>query len=215
MNENAFATARLDELERDRHRHEWIPIRRHFGIAAFGVNAWRAAEEGEQVIPEHDESSIGHEELYVVVSGRATFTVGGEELDGPAGTIVFVRDPATARGARAEEAGTTILTVGAKPRERFRVSPWELNAEILPLLDSGEWADAKTRLARAVEEDPESAALVYNLACAEAQLGESDAALEHLARAVDLREGFREQAQGDPDLEPIRGDSRFASAIAG
>ena len=90
-------------------------IRRHFGIESFGVNAW-AADAGDDVIGEHDEVSGGaaqHEELYVVLSGKATFTVDGQTVDGPAGTIVFVRDPAVKRKAVADEAGTRILAIGA------------------------------------------------------------------------------------------------------
>jgi hypothetical protein len=84
---SAFESARLDEIERDPTRPEWIPIRRRFGITAFGVNAWSAAGPEDDLIPEYEESSIGHEELNVVVAGQARFTVGGEEIEAPAGTI--------------------------------------------------------------------------------------------------------------------------------
>jgi tetratricopeptide (TPR) repeat protein len=206
-----FEIARLDEIERDSTRSAWIPIRRRFGIEAFGVNAWSAAGPEDELIPEHEESSIGHEEVYVVVDGNATFSVGGEEIDAPAGTIVFVRDPAVQRGARAKEGGATILTVGAKPGDAFRVSPWEVNAEIFPLFDRGDFAEAKRRLEPVVEANPQSAGSVYNLACAEAMLGETDAALEHLARAVELHPPFAEAARADDDLASLRDDPRFAS----
>jgi tetratricopeptide (TPR) repeat protein len=205
-----FESARLEEIERDATRPEWIPIRRRFGIEAFGVNAWSAAGPEDELIPEHEESSIGHEELYVVVDGHATFTLGGEEIEAPAGTIVFVRDPAVQRGARAKDGGATILTVGAKPGEAFRVSPWEVNAEIFPLFDRGDFAEAKRRLEPVVEANPQSAGSVYNLACAEAMLGETDAALEHLARAVELHPPFAEAARADDDLASLRNDPRFA-----
>jgi tetratricopeptide (TPR) repeat protein len=206
----AFEIARLDEIERDPTRREWIPIRRRFAIEAFGVNAWSAASPAEDLIPEHEESSIGHEELYVVVDGHATFIVGGDEIDAPAGTIVFVRDPVVQRGARAKEGGATILTVGAKPGEAFRISPWEVNAEIFPLFDRGEYAEVKRRLEPLVKENPQAAGSVYNLACAEAMLGERDAALEHLARAVELHPPFADSAREDDDLASIRDDPRFA-----
>jgi tetratricopeptide (TPR) repeat protein len=205
-----FEIARLEEIERDPTRREWIPIRRRFEIEAFGVNGWSAGGPEEDLIPEHEESSIGHEELYVVVEGRATFRVGGEEIDAPAGTIVFVREPAVQRGARAKEGGATILTVGAKPGEAFRISPWEVNAEIFPLFDRGDFAEAKRRLEPVVEANPQSAGSVYNLACAEAMLGETDAALEHLARAVELHPPFAEAARADDDLASLRDDPRFA-----
>ena len=61
-------------------------------------------------------------------------------------------------------------------------------------------------------EHPNGAGLFFNLACAESRLGETDAALEHLARAIELEPGFREYAQNDEDLEAIRSDPRFPTA---
>ena len=47
----------------------WTPMRKHFGITAFGVNAYTATEAGQDVVEEHTEERLGHEELYVVVAG--------------------------------------------------------------------------------------------------------------------------------------------------
>jgi quercetin dioxygenase-like cupin family protein len=90
----------------------WRPLRRTLDVGAFGINAYVAPEAGDDVVEEHSEQALGHEEVYVVVSGRATFTLDGEALDAPAGTVVFVRDPAVVRHARAEEPGTAVLAVG-------------------------------------------------------------------------------------------------------
>src|SRR5919204_1088353 len=106
-------------------RDRWLPIRSHFGIQAFGINAWRAGDEGETVIGEHAEDFSRHEELYVVLEGRATFTVAGDEIDAPAGTLVFVRDPAAVRKAVARQPGTTVLAVGAPAGEPYFVADWE------------------------------------------------------------------------------------------
>jgi hypothetical protein len=103
---------------------EWLPLRDALGIGAFGMNAWRA-DAGTEVIERHDETDYAHEEVYVVVAGRARFTVGGDELDAPAGTAVFIEDPALERVAVAEEPGTIVLAVGAKRGEAFQVSAWE------------------------------------------------------------------------------------------
>jgi hypothetical protein len=206
-----YTVTRLDEIPRVGARNEWIPIRRHLDVKAFGVNAW-SGDAGTELVPDHDETTIGHEELYVVVAGRATFTVADEAIDGPTGTIVFVRDAATKRAAVAAEDGTTILTAGAKPGEAFRVSPWEINAEILPLFDQGKHAEVKRLLEEALVDNPDAAGLLYNLACAEAQLGEPDAAIEHLTRAIELSGNFREHAQTDTDFDPIRDDPRFPGA---
>jgi tetratricopeptide (TPR) repeat protein len=208
MARRGYEVASLDAIDAHPTSAEWLPVRAHFDIQAFGVNAWKAAADDDELISAHEESSIGHEELYLVLDGRATFTVGGEEIDAPAGTIVFVRDPATERSARASQ-GTTILTVGAKPGEAFRISPWERNADILPLFERGEFAEAKRRLEQMVADEPEAAGFLYNLACAEAQLGEHDAALEHLARAVEMHPRFVELARDDRDFESIRADPRF------
>jgi tetratricopeptide (TPR) repeat protein len=205
-----FESARLDEIASDPARPEWIPIRRRFGITAFGVNAWSAASPDDDLIPEDDEATIRHEELYVVVDGHATFTIDGEQVDAPAGTAIFVRDPTVRRGARARPGGATILTVGAKPGEAFQISPWEVNAEIIPLFDRGEFAEVKRRLEPLVEANPQAAGMLYNLACAEALLGETDAALGHLLRAVEIEPRFAEDARRDDDLASLRGDPRFA-----
>jgi len=191
----------------------WSPIRRELGIEAFGVNAWTAREPGASVIQEHDEDS-GHEELYVVVSGHATFTVDGDEVDAPAGTLVFVRDPKAKRAAVAVAGGTTILVVGGKPGEAYRPLPWEVNADVIPLFGEGRYEDAKRLLLAALEEHQvDNGILLYNLACAEAQLGETDAALEHLAAAFAERQDLREAAPSDEDLAALHDDPRFRQLV--
>ena len=56
------------------------------GIQAFGVTSW-VAEPGKQLIQEHSENG-GDEELYLVLSGQAVFTVDGETLTlGPGGCL--------------------------------------------------------------------------------------------------------------------------------
>lgn len=110
---------------------EWKPVRHHFGIRAFGVNGYVARAAGEQIVGEHDElaepgsGAQQHEELYYVGSGHATFTVAGESIQAPAGTFVFLRDPAVVRSAVAREPGTVILAMGAQPGVAFQVSAWE------------------------------------------------------------------------------------------
>jgi quercetin dioxygenase-like cupin family protein len=208
MSASGWTTARLDEIERSGNRSEWIPVRRRLGVSSFGVNAW-SGDAGAEIIGSHEEVSTGHEELYLVFSGRAEFTVGGEKVDAAPGTIVFVRDPAIERGATATEDGTVIVTVGAKPGEPYEPQPWEINSEVFPLFDRGEFAQAKAMLEPAVAENPDAGGLLYNLACAESRLGETDAAIGHLARAVEIEPNFARYAQDDEDLEPIRSDPRF------
>jgi hypothetical protein len=108
---------------------EWKPLRHHFGVRAFGVNAWVATEAQQELVEEHDEleedGTAGHEEIYAITAGRAVFTVDGERVEAPAGTVLFVSDPALVRSAVALEAGTTVLCVGGWPDRAFEPSEWE------------------------------------------------------------------------------------------
>jgi len=209
-----YRVLRLDEVEgyAEEGRPRWHMIRSMLGIESFGINAWRATEAGQAIIGDHDEvgpGAGGHEELYLVLAGRATFTMDGEAVSAPAGSIVFVKDPHVRRSAVADEAATEILVIGGRPGVPFTVSPWERSAEALRLWSTGEWDKAIDLLRTQLEQDPLNANVLYNLACAESRGGDPDDALDHLRRAVDLEPRFAELARDDSDLEGLRGDSRF------
>jgi tetratricopeptide (TPR) repeat protein len=209
---SGYETLHLEDLRRD---DGWAPIRLGLDIRSFGINSWSGRNSGDTVIPEHDEVPTGHEELYLVTAGHATFSVGGEEIDAPEGTIVLVRDAALSRGAVAGEPGTTVLTVGAKPGEAYTPIPWETSRDVVALLDGGRPAEAKTLLLDALERYEDKSVLLYNLACAEALLGEADEALKHLRLAIDSRPAAAEWAREDSDLASIRDDPRFAQLLGG
>jgi tetratricopeptide (TPR) repeat protein len=187
----------------------WHMLRRELGIEAFGINAWTSREAGQSVIGEHDETGNGHEELYVVLSGRATFTIDGETHDAPQGTAVFVRDPAVKRSAVGDVPDTTILVVGAKRGEAYAVSQWESAAEALRFWHTEEWDKAIEALEAELAKDPEQAVINYNLACAESRAGKTDDALRHLERAISLQPSIAEMAKTDPDLDGIREHTGF------
>ncbi len=189
----------------------WSPIRKRFGVQAFGVNAWRVANAGDRILPEHDEIPSGHEELYVVVAGHATFTADDDVVDAPTGTIVFVRDPAVKRGAVAREPGTTVLAVGGKPGAAYLPRSWEL--QVGTLLDDAQHVKAKRLLTEALGRYEDNAGVLYNLACAEALLGEKDEALGHLRQAVAEHPSYAEYAREDGDLSSIRDDPRFVAIV--
>ncbi len=134
-------------------RAPWRPVRHHLGIRAFGVNAWVAREAGERVINEHTEEGAD-EELYLVLSGHAAFTIDGEEVDVPEGTLVFV-EPAARRTAFAREANTTILAVGAIPGKTYLPSGWELWAPANPHFEAGDYERAIAMLLPVVHEHPD------------------------------------------------------------
>jgi len=128
----AYTTAHIDdlpfEIDDEYPTTEWKPVRRFFGIGSFGTNIARATQAGDVLTHDHTEIDDGgtrHEELFLIVSGHATYRVDGKEVDAPAGTFLYVPDPATVRGAVAREAGTTMLIVGAEPGAVFTPSEWD------------------------------------------------------------------------------------------
>jgi tetratricopeptide (TPR) repeat protein len=190
----------------------WHTIRSTLDVRAFGINAWTATEDDQQLIGEHKEAEgEAHEELYLVLSGHATFTLDGETVDAPEGTVVHVPDPVVKRGASGAR-GTTILAIGAKRGVAFTPSSWERSAEAIRFWPTEEWDKAIAVLEGHLAETPDNAGVQYNLACANARAGRTDEALERLTRAVELQPTFAEYAQTDDDLASIRGHERFPSA---
>src|SRR5919108_4864043 len=108
----AFRTLRIDQLDPiDVAGVRWHPVRHALDVRGFGVNAYSAAA-GAEVVEDHteaDDEGGGHQEMYVVLAGRARFEIDGEAVDAPAGTIVFLPDPSSRRHAVAQEDGTTVL----------------------------------------------------------------------------------------------------------
>jgi quercetin dioxygenase-like cupin family protein len=212
VNEKAYGVARVEDLEAfpipDQDGLTWRPVRRHFGVSSFGVNAYTADEAGTRVVEEHREKD-GHDELYVVLSGRATFTLEGEEHDAPAGTLVHC-PPGTLRSAFAAEPGTTVLGIGAKPGEVFEASGWEWVFAGVSKLSQGDEEGARAELRAGIETYPNAWQGYFNLACIEARLGNRDEALDQLERAAELdREPVAELAREDEDFESVRDDPRF------
>jgi hypothetical protein len=212
---STHSVTHIDEIPT---RDSWIPIRDQLGIGAFGVNAYRGDEAGGIVISGHTELMSKHEELYVVVAGHATFTIDGEEVDAPTGSLVFVSDPATRRGAVAREAGTTVLVVGARPGEPFSVAPWEESwqesREAMALYREERYAEAADLLREVVQRYPDSAGLSYNLACFDSMAGAGgETVARELDRSIELYPGFRDFAREDSDFDPVREDPAVAAVL--
>ena len=196
----------------------WRPVRHALGVEAFGVNAYTQAEVGAELIEDHDETGAGagqHQELYVVLSGHARFTVGGREVDAPAGTLVFCDDPAERRGAVALAGDTTVLVVGARVGGAYEVSPWETWFRADALIARGDRAEAVATLDEGLEEYPDNAAMQYNAACLLCLAGEPERALEHLRSAAELDlDAVVGWAANDRDLDALRGDERFDEILS-
>jgi len=195
---------------------QWRPIRRTLGVQAFGINAY-TANAGELVVEEHNESGPGaghHEELYVVVTGRATFTVDGESFDAPVGTLVFLDEPKEVRAARAVEDGTTVLAIGGMRGEPFSISPWEFAFAAAPPMKDKRYDEAEAMIREGLEKHPGNPSLLYDLACIYALQGRTEDAIGHLQTVLEAQPKWRSHAAKDDDLTSIRDDPRFAAAIA-
>jgi tetratricopeptide (TPR) repeat protein len=215
----SFRVVSVDDVPRQRgaENSDWLRVRKALDVKAFGVNVYGAAA-GKRVIEEHDELGAAagrHQELYVVLRGHARFELDGHVHDAPAGTFVFVRDPAVRRGAHATVDDTLVLVAGGAPGQAYEVATWEQAADAYPHWERGDYGRAVEILRAVFEQHPETGLVVYNLACAEALNGEHAAALEHLQRATALEERWRKAAQDDPDFDAVRDDPRFALAVAG
>jgi mannose-6-phosphate isomerase-like protein (cupin superfamily) len=209
---SGYAIARLDEIEEiSDGRCPFRPVRHHFGITSFGINAWTGREAGDRIINEHDEADE-HEELYFVSQGRAVFELDGERREAPAGSFVFV-ERGVRRTAFAEEAGTTLLAVGGEPGRAYEPSGYEVWSQLGALFQAGEYEAVADRGRELIAQNPQYPTPIYNVACAEALAGRKEDAIEHLRQAIALSERFREYAKGDSDFDSIRDEPSFQELV--
>jgi tetratricopeptide (TPR) repeat protein len=214
-----FEVASLDSLEPypEQEGRLRMAVRRTLGISGFGVNAYGTSVADVDVVREHDEASPwsnGHEELYVVVAGHATFTIDGEEVDAPAGTLVFVADRSAKRGAVARAEGTQVIAVGGTPGEAYRISVGEAAYDWYARYQEKDYEGGLAILESTLPDYPGNPFLLYNIACCQSLLGRKEEALEHLKLAVAGHEPFGEQARDDRDFDPVREDPRFEKLVA-
>ena len=179
------ARVRARRPDRSRHgRRGRVYVRRDLDINSFGVNAFYQAESGALVIGEHEEvgpGASGHEELYVVVEGGATFTVDGEEVDAPRGTAVFVRTRHEALGAR-DRGRHDRARRRRQARRGVEPEPRRVDGRLLGLYRDKDYEGALAMLRSALEAHPGNALILYNIACMEACLGHGEAALRAARR---------------------------------
>jgi mannose-6-phosphate isomerase-like protein (cupin superfamily) len=194
----------IDELEPISLPHvTFLSVRRRLGLSAFGANAYSAENAGEPVIEDHDEARTRHEELYVVLTGRATFTVGGEEFDAPPGTLVRV-EPEERRAATASEPGTVVLAISGTEGAAGPVSPFEHWYAAYPAYSTGDYARAYEIASGGLADHPDHGTLHYQLACYAALGGELDTARRHLDIAFAQDPRARQWAAEDSDLDALR-----------
>jgi AraC-like ligand binding domain len=182
----------------------WRPVRQALGARMVGIGGYTAERAGQIVVEGHTESEdgMGHEEVYVVLRGRATFTLDGAELDAPAGTLVAVNDPSVHRRAVAAEPHTAVLALGGPPVFVPSDSEWIERAR--PHLRSDpERALRILDELRAVKPDG-SVAEVAEAFKALAR-GDEDGARAALTALLARRPDLRAVLADDEDLEPLIG----------
>ena len=182
---------------------QWVPVRRRLGIAAFGTNVYRAARAGDPVIEDHVESP-GQEELYLVVRGRAEFSIDDGRVEASAGTLVFVRGPDARRRAVALEDETVVLAVGGWRDRAYHSLPWEPVYLAQEAMRNGDWAAAAETLQREAGEHLDTAIIQYRLACCHARLGQREVALQELQRAIQINPNMRQRAEDEEHLASLR-----------
>lgn len=203
----AFETAHLSELDAIPVTETlvWRPVRRRLDVGAFGINAYTAAEPGDEIVEDHTEGTNGHEEVYFVVAGRVEFTLGEGDVRRARRHVRLPRDPDVRRAAIAKEPGSTVLAIGGPRDEKFTPSTWEHRFAAIPFVKAGNYERAKELATGGLAEHPDDAGLLYDLACFEALAGDHDDAVANLTRAAALEpEQVREWAANDTDLDPIR-----------
>ena len=185
----------------------WAPLNELLGLDGLAAGVWSHAEVGGELIEDHDETTAGaapHDELYVVLAGRATFLVGDVEHDAPAGTIVHAA-VGTRRHAVAAEPNTRVLAPGGPPGTIAAPSAWTRWQRAYALRDANDPDGALAQLRAGLEDHPGHPLIHYHLACllctTRGDLGE---AREHLARAQAGDERTIAWAADDEDLAPLR-----------
>jgi hypothetical protein len=209
-----YAVVHLDDIDEfaDAGSH-YRPIRHRLGITAFGATAWTAHAAGGRVINEHDEGDpTADEELFLVLRGHAVFEIDGDQVDAPAGTLVFA-PPGVKRWASAKDDGTTVIALEGTPGKAYAPRGWELWAPLAPRYQAGEYAEVADRLRVLVADSPQYPMLFFNLACCESLCGQTNDALDHLSHAIEMSEEFRQSAREDSDLDPIRDEPSFKRLV--
>ncbi|HZO62932.1 MAG TPA: hypothetical protein VFB35_08115 [Gaiellaceae bacterium] len=213
---DAYRVARLDDFELKPWRETLTGrVRHELGITAFGVNTWVGPNVGDRVIPDHAENQEGdHDELYVVMRGRARFEVNEDTFDAPPGTLVYVPAGPNRRTAFAEEPDTTVLAVGATTGKAYEDRGWELWFPLHELFQAGDYEGVIAKGRESIEANPHHGMPLYNLACAESLGGHPEDAIRHLGMAIELWGGARDLARDDSDFDAIRDEPGFKQLVA-
>ena len=189
----------------------WRPVRRRFGIRAFGTNAYTPGASG-QVVEEHTEEQLEHEEIYLVLRGRVRFTVGDDEHELGPGQLVFVRDPSLKRGGVALTDDAAVLAIGGKPGQAHEISAWEYVFAAIAAHRGGRPGRGERVMQRGPRGEARRPGHALQPCLPRGARGQDRRGARPSHRAPPTRdERFRKAAQTDEDFASIRDDPRFPS----
>ncbi len=117
---DGFTICECDDFEHA--GDKWCLARKSLGIKSFGMNVIHLAP-GED-IPEHDELDRDQEEVFIVLSGRATLVIDGETHPLRAGAFARL-DPKPMRYVRNDsEDACSVLIVSAPTTSGYEPMEW-------------------------------------------------------------------------------------------
>ena len=195
---------------------DYLQLRRELDIGAFGTYAIRA-DAGKQLVDER--SAIGyardaHEELYVVLSGRATFVVDGDEIDaGPARRFSSAtsrrREPRPRRrtGPRCSSSGADAARPGGRLRARRCTTSCRCTRRRTTRAPARERGGARASTRATASRSTTSPAWRTCSAAATTRSSTS------VTRSKPPRRS-RENARTDDDFASVREDPRFIALVA-
>ena len=98
-----------------------LKVRAGLGVTSFGMQVLRLPA-GLTAYPAHDHSDDGQEEVYSVLEGEATISVGGEEHTLTPGTFARV-GPDETRSLATGDVPAALLVLGGVPGQAYEIVP--------------------------------------------------------------------------------------------
>ena len=182
---------------------KWLPVRHELGVGAFGTNAYVAENAGDDVVEPHTEQGPATRSSTSSPAAPRRSRSTARTVEAPAGTYVFLPDPAVNRHAVADEAGPGVSFGGWRGRA-FEVSGWESRFRATTIREQDPQR-ARELYEEGLASDQDGQWAHYDLACWHALYGDLEEARRLLDRAIELGgDEVRNQAAVDPDLERLR-----------
>jgi uncharacterized Ntn-hydrolase superfamily protein len=91
---------------------------------------------------------------------------------------------------------------------------WDALRRATSFHQPGKYAEGAALLRAELAKQGDDPVLLYDLACFESLAGDSEEALAHIARALELDPQLRPGAARDSDFDPVRQDPRFQSLVS-